>query len=175
MAVFQTVRRGFDPHHSLFEVYIMATLKDLSIRLNEQNHDCRVGIYTPSGLSVPCHFHITEIGCTSKKFVDCGGVKRETISTTFQIWVADDTDHKMTVGKFLEIIKAGKELVNEDDEIVFEYDNGYTIGLYDVGNIQNLEHFLNIFLVNKRANCLAPDKCGIKVQEISCCGSKGCC
>jgi hypothetical protein len=155
----------------------MATLKDLVYDLKKADPECRIAIYTPSGLSVPCHFHITEIGRTAKKFVDCGGVERETSDTTFQIWVAEDTDHKMTVGKFLNIIEAGSYLVDEEDQIVFEYDNNHTIGLYGISLIQQLEHFFNMFLVQKRANCLAPDKCGVKPEQMpkTCCGNKGCC
>jgi len=155
----------------------MATLKELLDELNQKDKDCRVAIYTPSGLSVPCHFHITEIGRTTKKFVDCGGVERVTSNTTFQIWVADDTDHKMSVGKFVNIIEAGKDLVNAEDQIVFEYDNNHTIGLYGVYLFQRLDHFFNIFLVQKRANCLAPDKCKVNVEPATkqCCGPKGCC
>ncbi len=153
----------------------MATLNDLLVDLKSSNSDCVVGIYTPSGSSVPSHFHITEIGRTTKKFVDCGGVERESSDTTFQVWVADDTEHKLTVGKLLQIIGAGINLVNADDQLVFEYDGGHTIGLYGVALIQRLESVLNIFLVQKRANCLAPDKCGIKPKAVTCCGSKGCC
>ena len=82
----------------------------------------------------------------------------------------------MTVEKFLKIIEAGKHLVNDEDQIVFEYDNNHTIGLYGVGLIQKLEHFFNIYLVQKRAACLAPDRCGVVAPASkSCCGSKGCC
>ena len=153
----------------------MATLKELVSELKQSDLECRISIYTPSGLGVPCHFHITEIGRTVKSFVDCGGVKRETGDTTFQVWVADDTEHRMTVGKFLKIIESGKDLVNDEEQLVFEHDNNYTIGLYGVAMIQRLEHFFNIFLSPKRANCLAPDKCGIQPKNVTCCGSKGCC
>jgi len=153
----------------------MATLKDLLFDLKQADTNCLVSIYNPSGMSVPSHFHITEIGRTIKTFVDCGGYERENSNTTFQVWVADDVDHRMTVGKFLDIIAAGKNIINQDDEVIFEYDNNHTIGLYGVALIQRLEHFFNIFLMQKRTNCLAPDKCGVKSQSESCCGSKGCC
>lgn len=153
----------------------MATLRDLLFDLKKADSECRVGIYTPSGLSVPCHFHITEIGKVTKSFVDCGGVKRETTNTTFQVWVADDYDHKLSVEKFIKIIEAGVDLVNKEDEIVIEFDNNYTIGLYGIQSVQILENFVNIYLSKIQANCLAPDKCGIKPKVASCCGSKGCC
>lgn len=155
----------------------MATLEDLITDLKKSNPECKINVFTPSGLNVPSHFHITEIGKTSKKFIDCGGTERETSDTTFQIWVADDVDHSLTVGKLLDIIEAGKNLVDLREQIIFEYDNSHTIGLYGVGLIQRLEHFLNIFLVQKRANCLAPDKCGVKPEQMpkTCCGNTGCC
>lgn len=151
----------------------MLTIQDLLRDLNKADKNARVSIFLPSGTSIACHFHVTEIGKTVKKFVDCGGVKRELSNTTFQVWVANDYEHKLTVERFLQIIEAGKDLVDDEDGIVFEYDNN-TINLYSVNSVQVLEHFFYIYLGNVKANCLAPDKCGIK-QENSCCGSKGCC
>ena len=153
----------------------MATLNDLLTALKRAKPESLVGIYTPSGVSVPCHFHITEIGQTIKNFVDCGGVKRQTTNTTFQVWVADDYDHKLTVEKLTKIINAGHDLINPEDEIVVEFDNKYTIGLYGVESTQILDEFVNIYLSKIKANCLAPDKCGIKPKTVTCCGSKGCC
>jgi hypothetical protein len=152
----------------------MATIQDLIRDLKNSNKDNHIAIFQPSGLAVQSNFHITEIGKTTKHFVDCGGDERKTTNTTLQIWVANDKDHRLTVGKLLKIIEAGNELVSDEDEIIFEYDNGYTLGLFGVELCQILDTVFNIFLSKRKAACLAPDQCGIKPQS-SCCGNKGCC
>ena len=155
----------------------MATLTELLSELNQADSNLNVSIYTPSGLGVPSHFHITEIGRTTKNFVDCGGTKRTESNTSFQVWVANDVDHRVTVGKLVKIIESGIGLVDENDQIVFEYDNSHTINLYGIQKIQRLESAFNIFLSQMRTNCLAPDKCKVKPEQMpkKCCAGKGCC
>jgi len=34
-------------------------------------------IALPNGDFVPKHFHVTEVGCITKNFIDCGGTVRE--------------------------------------------------------------------------------------------------
>jgi hypothetical protein len=152
----------------------MATIQDLLNDLNKINKDNQISIFQPSGLGVQPNFHITEIGKTTKNFVDCGGNKRTTTNTTLQIWVANDREHRLTVGKLIKIIEAGKDLVSDEDEIVFEYDNGYTLGLFGIELCQILDTVFNIFLSKRKAACLAPDQCGITAEN-NCCGNKGCC
>lgn len=44
----------------------------------------------PNGTLVPNHFHVTEIGQITKKFIDCGGTLREENVINFQLWSAND-------------------------------------------------------------------------------------
>jgi hypothetical protein len=53
---------------------------------------------------IPAHFHITEVGVVTKDFIDCGGTIRQEKTATFQLWVADDTDHRLKPQKLLDII-----------------------------------------------------------------------
>ena len=155
----------------------MATLTDLLSELNQADGNLSISIFTPSGLGIASHYHITEIGRTTKNFVDCGGTKRSDSHTSFQIWVANDTDHRVRVSKLVKIIESGLGLVDASDQVVFEYDNNHSIILYGIEKIQRLEYAFNIFLSKLRTNCLAPDKCNVAPEQMpkKCCGPKGCC
>ena len=48
-----------------------------------------------SGDFVPAHFHVTEIGRVSKHFIDCGGTERFEKTVNFQLWNANDIEHKL--------------------------------------------------------------------------------
>lgn len=48
----------------------------------------------PNGEKVPAHFHVTEIGKISKNFIDCGGTVRHEDVVNFQLWSADDVNHR---------------------------------------------------------------------------------
>jgi len=112
-----------------------------------------------NGGLIPPYFHITEMGLKTKHFVDCGGTLRSEQNVTFQIWTADDFNHRLTPTKLLSIIDSALTLPyfqKLNGEIEMEYQN-QTIGLYGV------EHNggLSFNLLPKKTNCLAPDKCGI--------------
>jgi hypothetical protein len=76
-------------------------------------------------------------------------------------------------------VRSGENLVKPEDELVFEYDNGYSLGLFKVEKISFSEYLFAIYLKPFRADCLAPDKCKVKPDDMpvakSCCSSKGCC
>lgn len=111
----------------------------------------------PDGNLVPSHFHVTEIGRVEKKFIDCGGTLRDEAKASFQLWEANDYDHRLHPEKLLSIIELSENVLHldENSEIEVEY-QGSTIGKYDLEF--NGERFL---LVNKFTTCLAQDQCGI--------------
>ena len=49
----------------------------------------------PNGTSVPPHFHVTAVGKVSKHFIDCGGKVRKEATVNFQLWEADDCQHRL--------------------------------------------------------------------------------
>lgn len=141
-----------------------------------------VAFQLEDGSFVPAHFHVTEVGQITKNFIDCGGVIRTEKVVNFQLWNADDYEHRLKPGKLLHIIQLSEEKLGiEDAEIEVEYQS-HTIGKYDLA--YNGSHFV---LQNKTTACLAEDACGIpatkpKVQlkdlgtATSCCTpSSGCC
>lgn len=134
-----------------------------------------------NGAKVPEHFHVTEVGVVTKNFIDCGGTVRSEKVANFQLWDANDFDHRLKPQKLLNIISLSeKALGMEDLDIEVEY-QGETIGKYDLG--YNGKGFL---LLSKTTNCLAPDKCGIPKEKLkinlkelkasnSCTPGGGCC
>jgi len=136
-----------------------------------------------NGAFVPGHFHVTEIGTVSKKFIDCGGVIRNENAVNFQLWNANDFEHRLKPNKLLQIIQLSEEKLNiEDWEIEVEYQNE-TIGRYDLDF--NGTHFI---LKNKTTACLAQDACKVpsetqksnfiqlgKNEANSCAANSGCC
>jgi len=133
-----------------------------------------------NGTFVPEHFHVTEVGVILKRFIDCGGKIREERVVNFQLWDANDFEHRLKPGKLLKIIELSEtKLGIEDAEVEVEY-QGETIGKYDL----NFED-KRFILMNKQTACLAEDACGIppekqkvKLKELknSCCTpNSGCC
>lgn len=113
-----------------------------------------------NGDFVPEHFHVTEVGTVTKHFIDCGGKIRNEKVVNFQLWNANDFEHRLKPGKLLHIINLSEEKLGiEDHEIEVEYQNT-TIGKYDLEF--NGSHFV---LKNKTTACLAQDACGIPVEK----------
>jgi hypothetical protein len=111
------------------------------------------------GTFVPEHFHVTEVGIITKNFIDCGGTVRNEKVINFQLWNANDFDHRLKPAKLLNIIKLSEEKLSiEDAEIEVEYQHE-TIGKYDLDF--NGKHFV---LKNKLTACLASDACGIPID-----------
>ncbi len=129
----------------------------------------------PNGQLVPKHFHVTEVGKVVKDFIDCGGVLRSEKVVNFQLWEADDYNHRLHPEKLLSIISIAENTLNiQDQEVEVEY-QGETIGKYNL-NFDGT-HFL---LVPKVTDCLAKDACGIPetsaaTSQNSCTPGSGCC
>lgn len=118
-----------------------------------------VAFQLENGTYVPEHFHVTEVGVVSKHFIDCGGVVREEKMVNFQLWDANDFEHRLKPQKLLNIIKLSeRKLGIEDLDIEVEYQSN-TIGKYGLGF--NGESFV---LESKTTACLALDACGIPAE-----------
>ena len=64
-------------------------LSDFKSFLSKSTH---LTFVLPNGSYIPPHFHLTEVGVVTKKFVDCGGIFREESKINCQLWIADDLD-----------------------------------------------------------------------------------
>src|SRR2546428_11506073 len=89
----------------------------------QANAEKRIRFILPDGDEIPAHFHITEVGYVTKRFVDCGGVTGETQICLLQTWVGDDTKHKLMAGRLAEILELGDRVLPHDRlEVEVEYD-----------------------------------------------------
>lgn len=134
----------------------------------------------PSGSYVPEHFHVTEIGGVNKKFIDCGGVVRQEEKINFQLWEANDYDHRLAPDKLIKIIDLSEKILDLGDqevEVEYQFD---TIGRYGLDFDGS-----NFVLTTTHTDCLAKDNCGIPKEKLplsklatasSCCTpGGGCC
>ena len=121
----------------------------------------QINFVLPNGTKIPSHFHITEVGMTTKQFTDCGNTFRISKTATFQLWTSVDFYHRLEPQKILKIINAtDKMFADEDLDIEIEYQLD-TIGKFGL-EFSNDE----FVLTNTKTDCLAKDNCGIPVDKI---------
>ncbi|WP_131537273.1 DUF6428 family protein [Pedobacter nototheniae] len=119
-----------------------------------------VNFQLENGTMVPENFHVTEVGIITKDFIDCGGIVRHEKVANFQLWDANDYEHRLKPSKLLSIISLSEKILGmEDLEIEVEY-QAETIGKYDLD--YNGQNFI---LLSKKTACLAMDKCGVPVAK----------
>ncbi|HSP11508.1 MAG TPA: DUF6428 family protein [Salegentibacter sp.] len=153
-------------------------LSEIKKQLNQLD---KIAFQLPNGELVPNHFHVTEIGKITKHFIDCGGTVRKEEVVNFQLWNANDYDHRLHPDKLLHIIELSQNTLGIGDlEIEVEY-QGQTIEKFGLDF-----NGTNFLLITKQTDCLAKDNCGIpaeesviaKVEPVSsnCCSPEsGCC
>jgi hypothetical protein len=138
--------------------------------LEGSEEDVPVSIAFP-GREVPAHFHVTEIGRVEKVFVDCGGALRMNNYCSMQIWVANDVDHRITPKKLHDMICKSEALVSLNDlPVMIEYGEE-VVSLYELKDVR----YGRLYMEPKKAECLAPEVCGVEVLENKCCSGDGCC
>lgn len=129
-----------------------------------------LAIMLPSGEFVPDHFHVTEVGHVCKRFIDCGGTRRETASCAIQIWTADDVDHRLRADKLAGILEMAQPLLGPGDLSV-ELEYGAELAVpYALADVEVAPKGLLFVLAGRQTDCLARDKCGVGTGD-----GKGCC
>lgn len=119
-----------------------------------------IAFQLPNGNLVPNHFHVTEVGKVTKHFIDCGGTLRNEVVANFQLWEANDYDHRLHPEKLIHIIELSDKLLNLGNlEIEVEY-QGSTIGKYGLDFDGT-----NFLLTTKQTDCLAQDKCKVPEEK----------
>ena len=132
-----------------------------------------IAFQLPNGELVPNHFHVTEIGKITKNFIDCGGTIRKEEVVNFQLWDADDYDHRLHPEKLVKIINLSEKVLEIDDleiEVEFQGETIQKFGLDFDGK--------NFLLTSKQTDCLARDKCEVPAvsEPANCCSpTSGCC
>ncbi len=115
----------------------------------------------PDRSFVPVHYHITEVGRVQKDFIDCGGTVRSQASCLLQIWVANDTDHRLETTKLARIMEVAAPILGSDDlPVEVEYEEG-RVSQYPLGAAEVTPAGLLLSLGSRHTACLAPEKCGV--------------
>lgn len=128
-------------------------LSDIKLQLKTL---AKLSFQLPNGTLVPQHFHVTEVGVSTKNFIDCGGIIWQENVLNFQLWHADDVDHLLKPKKLLKIIVDAEKTFEIPDYFIEVEFQGETIEKYDLDF--DGEYFL---LLNKKTACLAKNSCGI--------------
>ncbi len=140
-----------------------------------------IAFQLPNGELVPNHFHVTEVGKITKDFIDCGGTVRHEEVVNFQLWNANDYDHRLHPEKLVHIIELSQKTLDIGNlEVEVEY-QGQTIEKFALDFDGT-----NFLLTTKQTDCLAKDKCGVpaekpkeklsELQSSTCCTpGSGCC
>lgn len=120
----------------------------------------KIAFQLPNGELVPSHFHVTEVGKITKHIIDCGGKVRHEEVANFQLWNANDYDHRLHPEKLVSIIERSEKVLGiKDLEVEVEYQSE-TIGKYGLDFDGT-----NFLLTTKQTDCLAKDKCGIPLEK----------
>lgn len=134
------------------------TLKDIKTALKTLD---KIAFQLPNGQLVPSHFHVTEVGKITKHFIDCGGTVRHEDVVNFQLWNANDYNHRLHPEKLIHIIELSEKTldINNNLDIEVEY-QGETIGKFGLDFDGT-----NFLLTTKQTDCLAKDNCGIPEKK----------
>ncbi len=162
------------------------TITELKAQLRAQP-GLNIAIALPDERRIPAHYHITEVGHVTKRFVDCGGTVRASETCVLQTHFGSPKDdgHRLTGGKLAHILDLAKALLPSDAvPVEVEYEDG-VISQFPLVAAEVEDGSLVLHLGLKHTDCLAKDRCGIEddaeqVQETGqCCagasGGKSCC
>jgi hypothetical protein len=148
---------------------------DAFLAVLSANPAAAVHLMLPDGDFVPAHFHVTEVGRVHKDFIDCGGTTRSTTTCVLQVWVADDTDHRLDATKLAMIVRLAAPLLKTTAlPVEVEYEDG-RVSQFPVSAAEVTPSGVLLHLGTKHTACLAPDRCGVDVAGPSCGATPGCC
>ena len=139
----------------------------------------KIGFELPNGKPVPAHFHVTEVGSSVKRFIDCSGKLRTKETIVLQLWSADDYNHRLNPDKLLKILELSEaKLKLQDLEVEVEYQSE-TLSIYSLAYTGT--HFKMLPLTT---DCLDKEACGITSKQTTplidaaadpCIPGNGCC
>lgn len=144
-------------------------LSEIKKHLNKLD---QITFMLPNGELVPTHFHVTEVGKISKHFIDCGGTVRKEDVINFQLWNANDYNHRLHPEKLVHIIELSEKVLSlEDLEIEVEYQMENSKSQIPNSNFDTIGKFsldfdgTNFLLTTKQTDCLAKENCGIPAEK----------
>lgn len=140
------------------------------------NPDKQVGFVFDDGDTIPERFHVTEVGHVVKNFIDCGGTVRKVATVQLQVWLGEDTEHRLTAGKLAKIIDLAQPLIPSDElDVEIEYE-GCVLSQYTLEAATESDSQVIFRLGDKHTDCLAKEACGLTPAGAAsgCCGGSGC-
>lgn len=154
-------------------------------KLLAEHQEKTVRFVLPTGTKVPPHAHVTEVAQVDKRFIDCGGTMRTDSLCRLQTWFQDDTDHRLSAGKLLQILDKSRSVVTNDDlDVEVEHEAPF-ISQFPIEGIEATNGSLIFKLGVKHTDCLAQDRClppknagkvkfaGLPTLQVAgCCGSE---
>lgn len=95
----------------------------------------RLDFTLPDGSRVPRRFHVTEVGRTDKRFLDCGGTLRSETRVTLQLWAGPDLHHRLAPAKLAGILAAAQRTLDiaPDTPVEVEYQGDTAIQRFTLG------------------------------------------
>lgn len=138
------------------------------------HRDHQLVMMLPDGGCVPAHAHVTEVGRIDRHFIDCGGTVRRSSFCCLQVWVADDTDHRLTAGKLADIIGRAAAIDVSALDVEVEYEDGL-ISQFPVLDACADDKTVVLSLGTKHTDCLAKELCLPASPGGECCGGSSCC
>lgn len=137
---------------------------------------------TPDGSDVPAHFHITEVGHLAKSFIDCGGKRHTVGSCLLQVWIAEDTDHRLKASKLLAIFDRADGLLPSTELPVEIEHEAPVLTQLPITRCEVLDDVLRFHTGLKHTDCLAKELCipdfslpPLPGQKNLCTPGSGCC
>ncbi len=133
----------------------------------EKNPSALPKLILPDGDVIPAHFHITEVGHVTKRFIDCGGNVHDTTETCLlQTWMSDrDLEHRLNAGTFAKILQLGRKVLPHDDlDVEIEYE-ACAVTQFPIKSAFLSGDHIEIQLTEKHTDCLAKERCGIDGQS----------
>ena len=151
--------------YSELKKYIAATAEDKAIVFLLPNQE-----------NIVPHFHITDIGTVKGHFVDCGGISRIEHNIQIQLWLGNDTDHRIKVKNILSILNASEQQLNPssvflDSAVLIEYGES-NASRFNICQIETTANAVLIHLSDAKTQCLAKARSacgGNKKAPVSCC------
>jgi hypothetical protein len=132
---------------------------ELLVKQLSAHPELNLSLRLPDGACLPAHFHITEVGHVTKRFVDCGGVRRVQESCLLQTWVHEDVDHRLTAGKLADVFeRVGDVLEDLSLPVEFEVELG-TVAQFGLLGVSVVAGNLELALTAKHTDCLARGVC----------------
>jgi hypothetical protein len=129
----------------------------------------------PTGVCIPAHAHVTEVGHVVRNFIDCGGLTGKEEKVVLQTHVGADTDHRLRSDRFAKILSFGNRVIPSGHlDVDVEYDC-CVVAHYPIAEVQPRGRYLDLILQRGRTQCRARERRDAETAVSCCATSTSCC